>query len=219
VRRTSITTNALLALLGLRRSWSSSELAAQIARNLRFFWPRAESRIYAALTELESEGMARTSAERIGPRRNRTRYAITAAGRRRLRDWLESPPRSTVLESESLLRLLVGHLGNDEQVLRAVQRIRADGEEVRQAGRVIGEDFLAGTAPFQEHVQMRALVFDFLASWSLMLTNWADRSQQTISSWSEQSPEERERAALAVIEARLVDLGADAAPSAARADR
>ena len=211
--RTSTTTNALLGLLALRRSWSSSELTAQIARNLRFFWPRAESRIYAALAELESERMARSSPEPIGPRRNRTRYAITTAGRRRLRDWLDSPPRSTVLESEALLRLLLGHLGTGEQAALAVQRIRMDGEEVQAAGREVGQGFLDGVAPFQEHVQMRALVFDFLASWSLMLTDWADRSEQTMSRWAEQSDQDRQDAAVAIIAARLKDLGAKEAPS------
>jgi PadR family transcriptional regulator AphA len=208
MRRTSTTTNALLGLLGLRQSWSSSELTAQIARNLRFFWPRAESRIYAALAELVSDGMARSSPEPIGPRRNRTRFAITSAGRRRLNGWLASPPRSTVLECEPLLRLLLGHLGTDEQARTAVQRIRADAEEIQAAGRGIGQGFLDGVAPFQEHVQMRALVFDFLASWSIMLTDWADRSQETISQWPEQSAQERKDAAHAIIAARLQDLDA-----------
>jgi DNA-binding PadR family transcriptional regulator len=206
MRRTSTTANALLGLLGLRRTWSSSELTAQIARSLRFFWPRAESRVYAALAELESEGLARSSLEPIGPRRNRTRYAITAPGRRRLREWLDSPPRATVLECEPLLRLLIGHLGTEQQAALAVERIRMDGEEIQAAGRGIGQGFVDGVAPFQEHVQMRALVFDFLASWSLMLTDWADRTQETMSRWPEQSAEHRRDAALAIIAARLTDL-------------
>jgi hypothetical protein len=102
---------------------------------------------------------------------------------------------------------LLGHPGTDEQAALAVRRIRLDGEEIQEAGRAIGNDFLDGAAPFQEHVQMRALVFDFLASWSLMLTDWADRSQETIVHWSEQSPQERREAALAVISDRLGDLG------------
>ncbi|GAB3881271.1 PadR family transcriptional regulator [Terrabacter terrigena] len=208
MRRTSTTTNALLGLLGLRHTWSSSELTAQIARNMRFFWPRAESRIYAALTVLASEGMVTSSPEPIGPRRNRTRYAITPAGRRRLKAWLASPPRPTVLECEPLLRLLFGHLGTDDQAALAVRRIRNDGERIQAAGRAIGMEFMERRAPFQEHVQMRALVFDFLASWSSMLIDWADRSQATMARWPEQSSQERHEAALAVIAARLPDSGA-----------
>lgn len=177
-----------------------------MGRNLRFFWPRAESRIYAALAELVADGLARSSPEPIGPRRNRTRYAITPAGRRRLRDWLASPPRSTVLESEPLLRLLLGHLGTDEQAALAVERVRLDGEELQAAGREIGQGFVDGVAPFQDHVQMRALVFDFLTSWSIMLTDWADRSEEVMSRWADMTAHERQDAAVAIIARRLEDL-------------
>lgn len=113
-----------------------------------------------------------------------------------------------------MLRLLLGHLGTHEQAALAVRRIRIDGEEIQAAGRGIGKGFLDGTAPFQEHVQMRALVFDFLASWSIMLTEWADRSQETMSRWPEQSAQDRQHAALATIAARLQDLGVAEVPTA-----
>ena len=45
-RRTATTANAILGLLALRREWSTWELTKQLRRNMRFFWPRAESQIY-----------------------------------------------------------------------------------------------------------------------------------------------------------------------------
>ena len=45
-RRTATTANAILGLLALRKEWSTWELTKQLRRNMRFFWPRAESRIY-----------------------------------------------------------------------------------------------------------------------------------------------------------------------------
>ena len=206
MRRTSTTANALLGLLGLRPNWSSAELAAQLARNLRFFWPRAESRTYAALLALESDGLARTTAEPIGPLRNRTRYAITAGGRRQLQAWLASPPRATVLECEPLLRVLLGHLGTTDQVVAAVEQIRTDAEAIRDVGRTVGQEYVIGAAPFQDHVQTRALVFDFLTSWSTMLNDWAERSSRTLAAWPDQTPEERTRSALRAIGANLAEL-------------
>jgi PadR family transcriptional regulator AphA len=211
MRRTSTTTNALLGLLGLRPNWSSAELAAPLARNLRFFWPRAESRTYAALRGLESDGLARTTAEPMGPVRNRTRYAISAAGRRRLRAWLASPPRATVLECEPLLRVLLGHLGTPDQVATAVEQIRIDAEAIRDVGRTVGQEYMTGAAPFQDHVQTRALVFDFLTSWSTMLNDWAERSSKTLAAWPDQSPEQRERSALQTIRANLAEIKDQAA--------
>lgn len=47
MRRTGTTAHAILGLLALRPAWSTYELSQQLRRNMRFFWPRAESRIYA----------------------------------------------------------------------------------------------------------------------------------------------------------------------------
>src|SRR4051794_18519541 len=46
MRRTATTANAILGLLALQREWSTWELTKQLRRNMRFFWPRAESQIY-----------------------------------------------------------------------------------------------------------------------------------------------------------------------------
>src|SRR5260221_635909 len=55
MRRSSSTANAILGLLALRPSWSTWELTTQLRRNMRFFWPRAESRIFAEARRLEAK--------------------------------------------------------------------------------------------------------------------------------------------------------------------
>ena len=52
-RKTASTANALLGLLALRPEWTTWELTTQLRRNMRFFWPRAESRIPAELKRLD----------------------------------------------------------------------------------------------------------------------------------------------------------------------
>jgi hypothetical protein len=142
----------------------------------------------------------------MGPLRHRTRYVISAAGRRQLQAWLASPPRATVLECEPLLRVLLGQLGTTDQVKAAVEQIRIDAEAIREVGRTVGQEYVTGNAPFQDHVQSRALVFDFLTSWSTMLNDWAERSSKTLAAWPDQSPEQRERSALQTIRANLDEL-------------
>src|SRR5919201_3202922 len=127
--RTSTTANALLGLLALRPRWTMWELAGQLRRNMRFFWPRAESRVYAEARRLSAEGFARAEARYTGRRRTTT-YAITAAGRRRLRRWLAQPPRPTSLECEALLRVLLADLGTHEQLLAAIEQVRIDAEAI-----------------------------------------------------------------------------------------
>ena len=80
-KRTSITTNALLGLLALRPSWSTYAITKQLRRNMRFFWPRTESRIYDEALQLVQGGLAQASEEQTG-QRTRTIYSITPAGRR-----------------------------------------------------------------------------------------------------------------------------------------
>jgi DNA-binding PadR family transcriptional regulator len=184
--RTSTTANALLGLLALRPSWSTYDLANELANNLHFFWPRAESRIYAETKNLHERGLADATVESIGPHRNRTRYTLTDHGRDELADWLATPPRRTVIECEPLLRVLLGELGNQDQLLEAVHQVQHDAEAMRAVGRTLGQQYLAGTAPFQGHIHVRALVFDFLVNLSTMLDDWSRQTATTVAAWEGQ---------------------------------
>jgi PadR family transcriptional regulator AphA len=202
VRRTATTANALLGLLALRPTWSTWELTTQLRRNMRFFWPRVESRIYDEARALVGRGLARDRRTYTG-RRARTNYAITAKGRRELQRWLATPPRGTNLECEPLLRVFLGDLGTTEQLMVALEQIRADGDAILAVGRTVAAEYLAGTAPFQDQVHLRALVFDFLSSHALMLREWADRAEEAIAAWPDLSSSERQSRAQATIAAGL----------------
>jgi DNA-binding PadR family transcriptional regulator len=198
VSRTATTANAILGLLALRPSWSTWELTKQLRRNMRFFWPRAESRIYDEVKRLHERGLTDRERSHVG-RRRRTSYSITAQGRRELRAWLAQPPRPTRLECEPLLRIMLADLATPEQLRVALEQVRADANAILDVGCVVGTEYLAGTAPFQDDVHARALVFDFLSHHALMLLAWSERAERTIAAWPESSVNERERAALTTI--------------------
>jgi DNA-binding PadR family transcriptional regulator len=80
------TSYALLALLAIR-PWTTYELATQMDRSLRWFWPRAASVLYTEPKKLVRLGLATASREFTG-RRPRTVYAITDAGREELVSWV-----------------------------------------------------------------------------------------------------------------------------------
>ena len=86
------TSYAVLGLLGIQ-PWTTYELAQQMERSLKHFWPRAQSRIYEEPKRLATLGLAKASREHVG-RRPRTTYTITAKGRRApkklrlFREWL-----------------------------------------------------------------------------------------------------------------------------------
>jgi PadR family transcriptional regulator, regulatory protein AphA len=198
VRRTATTANALLGLLALRPSWSTWELTKQLRRNMRFFWPRVESRIYDEARTLVTRGLARDRRSYTG-RRGRTTYTITAKGKRELQRWLATPPRASSLECEPLLRVFLGDLGTHEQLLVALEQVRADADAILDVGRTVAAEYLAGTAPFQDQVHVRSLVFDFLSSHALMLRAWAERAEATVTLWPGTSSEERIERAKSII--------------------
>ena len=198
MRRTATTANAILGLLALRKEWSTWELTKQLRRNMRFFWPRAESQIYEEAKGLVGKGFARDRQTFTG-RRSRTSYAITATGRAQLRRWLATPPKPTSLECEPLLRVFLGSLGSVDNLRAALDQVRADGIAILDVGRVVGPEYLTGSAPFQDQVAVRALVLDFLSHHARMLIDWADRAEAVISQWPDQDGEARVQHALTLI--------------------
>jgi DNA-binding PadR family transcriptional regulator len=202
MRRTATTANAILGLLALRTEWSTWDVTKQLRRNMRFFWPRAESQIYEEAKRLKDKGWARQRQEFTG-KRPRTSYAITASGRRQLRRWLATAPKPTALECEPLLRVFLGTLGTPEQLHTAIAQVRADGTAILDVGRIVGAEYLAGTAPFQDQVEVRALVFDFLSHHAQMLIEWADRADAAVGAWPKQSEAQRTRAAIRQVRTTL----------------
>lgn len=201
-KRTATTANAILGLLALRKEWSTWDLTKQLRRNMRFFWPRAESQINKEAKALVDKGLARSRRTFTG-RRPRTSYAITARGRRALTEWLATPPKPTALECEPLLRVFLSDFGTDEQLHAAITQIRADAHAIIDLGRVVGEEYLLGTAPFQDQVHVRALVFDFLSSHAQMLLGWADRTERALTARADTTPIQRDEHALQTIRAAL----------------
>lgn len=198
MRKTGTTAHAILGLLALRPSWSTYELSQQLRRNMRFFWPRAESRIYSEAKVLVERGWATSDVVVVG-RRTRTVYKITPAGKEALRAWLSTPPRATALECEPLLRIFLGDLTDPEAMRGALNQARRDAEAILGVGRRVSEEYLAGTAPFQDQVHLRAFVFDFLSHHALMLQQWADRTEATLDRWPRLTEEQRTGSALRTI--------------------
>ena len=81
-----------------------------MSRNLRFFWPRAESHVYREVKRLVADGLATAEPGATG-RRPRTVYAITDAGRTALAEWLAHAPGGVTLEHDPLLRVFLRRAG------------------------------------------------------------------------------------------------------------
>ena len=196
------TSYAILGQLALR-PWSTYELAREVARNLRYFWPRAESHIYTETKKLAELGLAAAVHESVG-RRPRITYSITDAGRAALQDWLAQEPKSVSLEFESLLRVLLAPLGTKEELVAAVDKAAADvADLVHEVRFRIGQEYLEGHAPFQRHVHVRAFVLDFLSDFGMLVEHWAQRTRAEVSMWDDTSAADKTERALDIIREAL----------------
>lgn len=192
------TSYAILGHLALR-PWSTYELAQEMRRNVHYFWPRAESRIYAEVKRLDERGLVQAERTFVG-RRPRTTYAISDAGRAVFLAWLATPPKPYSLECEPLLRVFFGLCADVTALTAALDQARSQAAELLATGDVIAHEYDAGRAPFQDQIEMRGFVFDFLYSFARMVHDWTDRTETELATRQDLSPAERAERALAVIE-------------------
>jgi hypothetical protein len=126
-------------------------------------------------------------------------YRITPAGHDALRAWLATPPRATSLECEPLLRVFLGDLADSDAMRHSLEQARRDASAIMSVGQRVSDEYLAGTAPFQDQVHLRAFVFDFLSHHAMMLEQWADRTEAVLDRWPRLSEEQRVALALRTI--------------------
>jgi PadR family transcriptional regulator, regulatory protein AphA len=178
----SPTSYALLGQLALR-PWDVYEMTKNIGRTLHWFWPRAESVIYAEMKSLRELGLARA---KPGPGRRgrpRTTYSITAKGRRALAAWLRTDPGTFSLHFEALLRVHLAPYGSPEDLVGALTAARDEAEQLLRQAIVIGTEFAEERHQFQDQIHVRAILFDFLWRFGLSMFIWADHWIQRVATW------------------------------------
>lgn len=216
----TITRYAILGQLSLR-DWSSYQLARSMARTLRWFWPRAESGIYAEAKRLQAEGLAtaRPAPAEDGSRRTRTVYSLSPAGRRHLRAWLATPPATVQLFIEPFLRVHLARGGTTDDLRASVQAAEQAADDLLRTAVEVAEEFLAGRHLFQQDLALRGLLFDGLWGQGLALKQWAITARQELARWpgldGDEAAQRRARASMQAALERARELGispADQAP-------
>ena len=184
-RQLTTTSYAILGLLAVR-PWATYEMAKQLQRSLHFFWPRAESNLYAEPKRLVEAGLAEAREEWNGDRK-RTVYSITEEGRDALREWLASPPAPQRLESEAYLRILYGNSGTKADLIAALERLEADGASQVSHFATVGGDYARGEGPFPERIHVNALVASLGMAQARAMVDWARWAKAEVSKWKETS--------------------------------
>lgn len=180
-RELTTTSYAILGWLSVR-PWPIYELARQTQRNLRYFWPRADSRIYDEPKNLVAHGLAKAKRSFVG-KRPRTTYVITQKGRTALADWLARPSQPPALDFEGLVKVFFGEAGTREALIDTLQAASALADEIQRTGATVAGEFLEGRHAFPERIHLSALVFDFLWSWADLLRDWTQRTRNEVDRW------------------------------------
>jgi DNA-binding PadR family transcriptional regulator len=177
------TSYAILGLLGIQ-PWTTYELAQQMERSLKHFWPRAQSRIYEEPKRLAALGLAKADREHVG-RRPRTTYTITAKGRRALRAWLAEPGGGPTLELEAMLKVFYGEQATKDDVLTNIAAIAAWAERQNQENVAFARLFRDSPGPFPQRLAVIALTGRFMTDFADMLASWATWASETVAEWPE----------------------------------
>jgi PadR family transcriptional regulator AphA len=192
---TTTTRYAILGQLALRK-WSAYELTKSMGRTLAWFWPRAESVIYAEARRLVAYGLAASREEPAsdGSARTRTVYAITPRGRRALADWLATEPATLQLSLEPLLRLHLARFGSKDDLSRTMAWTERRADELLDVAEEVFREFDEGTHILQEDAHFRALLFSSLWSIGVALRDSARSAQAAIATWDSVEGDDTARA-------------------------
>jgi DNA-binding PadR family transcriptional regulator len=175
------TSYSILGLLAVK-PWTTHELVQQVDRSMRRIWPRAQSKLYEEPKKLVAHGFARATDDPVG-RRRRTRYTITAKGRRALARWLQEPGDGPVLEFEQLLKIGFADSGTRADVVANLDATRRWVLEQNEENLATGRAYLEGRGLFPERAALNQLGGRFLTDFYVTVARWVAWASAVVEEW------------------------------------
>lgn len=175
------TSYAILGLLAVK-PWTTHELVQQVDRSLRRIWPRTASKLYEEPKKLVAHGYARANDDSVG-RRPRTRYTITAKGRRALAAWLSQPGEGPILECEQLVKIHFADSGTKADVIANLDAARAWVLEQNEENLATARAYQQGRGAFPERAALNQLPGRFLTEFYVMVARWVQWAREVVEEW------------------------------------
>jgi PadR family transcriptional regulator, regulatory protein AphA len=181
------TSYAVLSLLAVE-PMTTYQLAKQMERSLRDVWPRAESVIYEEPKKLVAAGLATATVAHTGRRRS-TIYAVTAAGRRALKQWLAVPGAPPTIEFEALLKVAFADHADLDSLRHNIAAIlvMADARVDYVADRI--NDYRLTGGPYPERLPVTMLLARFHQEQAAAARRWALWAQAQVETWDGVTPQ------------------------------
>jgi DNA-binding PadR family transcriptional regulator len=175
------TSYAILGLLAVK-PWTTHELVQQVDRSLRRIWPRASSKLYEEPKKLVAHGYARATDDAVG-RRPRTRYTITAKGRRALAVWLSQPGEGPILEFEQLVKIHFADSGSKADVIANLDATREWVLEQNEENLATALAYNEGRGAFPERAALNQLPGRFLTEFYATVARWVQWASEVVEDW------------------------------------
>ncbi|MBT9256450.1 PadR family transcriptional regulator [Phycicoccus sp. KQZ13P-1] len=176
----STTSAAMLGLLRLR-PWTTYELAKQMQRSLRWFWPRAERKLYQEPKLLTASGAATATMEATG-NRPRTVYAITEDGRKVLGDWLDRPAEPRTTDFAAMVKVFFADGGTLEQLRATLSEIETEARDRLATLATLTRETLE-SAPFPERAHLSAITLRYQVDEELAVLAWTAWAREQVDGW------------------------------------
>ena len=175
------TSYVILGHLALR-DWTTYELAQQMKRSTRHFWPRAQSKIYEEPKKLAAHGLATARRQYTG-RRPSTVYAITPAGRAALHRWLDEPGQLPVVEFDAAVKVQVAEQGSKDQLLATLRSVREQAERTLAEHAALAADLATPETRFPDRRHVNELVMRFMWEQTQTVIRWAEWAHEQVETW------------------------------------
>ena len=175
------TSYAILGLLAVK-PWTTHELVQQVDRSLRRIWPRtraSSTRSRRSWSPTASPGAEDAS---VG-RRPRTRYTITAQGRRALAEWVREPGAGPSLEFEQLVKIHFADSDTKAAVLANLHATLAWVREENEENLATARAYLEQRGEFPERAALNQLTGQFLAAYYVCVAEWAEWAIGVVEEW------------------------------------
>ena len=201
--RLTSTSYAILGLLAVK-PWTTHELVQQVDRSLRRIWPRTASKLYEEPKKLVAHGFARAEDASVG-RRPRTRYTITARGRRALAEWVREPGTGPSLEFEQLVKIHFADSDTKAAVLANLHATLAWVREENVENLATARAYLEQRGQFPERAALNQLSGQFLAAYYVCVAEWAEWAIGVVEEWPDDVTEAPFDLAVAEQAVRMVE--------------
>jgi PadR family transcriptional regulator AphA len=124
-----------------------------------------------------------TATRQYTGRRPRSVYAITDKGRTALRNWLDEPGQSPIVEFEGAVKVLFAEQGTKDQLLQTLRSIREQAQRTRDEHVTLAADLADTGGPFPDRLHVNELVFKFMWEQTETVIRWATWAEDHVAGW------------------------------------